>query len=315
MLHKVFPMQKKFIFIYLLLIFLVLPSCKMGGRKIRLGILPFIDALPLVVADSEGIFKQEGVDVELIFFNSTLEQDEALMSGSLDGALNDPINFFRLIKNGINAKIVCETYHTTSHSLMFGLMAAPYCGIRTVKDIRDEQVAISWGTINEFILDQIIASEGIPSGRITKLEIKAMPVRYQMLISGSIRMALLPEPLVSKGLKDGAHLIADDRVLDAMATVIIFKSAFLEENKSAIKKFISSYNKSVKIVNSFPEKYREIMVTKLRLPSDIKETFKIPHFREAVLPAEKDVLTVYYWMKKNGMISIPVDYKKLVWTR
>jgi NitT/TauT family transport system substrate-binding protein len=308
-------MKKAFLFILTAVLFLVFCSCKFGNKKIRLGGVPSIDVLPLVVADSDGIFKQDELNVEIIFFNSAPERDSAFISGTLDGVSTDPVDFFLIVKNGIDAKIICETYHTNTDSVMFGIMAAPYTGTPTIRFSGNEQIAISWGTIFEFLLDQIMASESISPDKITKLEVKALPVRYQMLISGSIKFALLPEPLVSKAVKDGAFLIADDRELDAIVSMIIINNSFLEKNSSVIKRFISSYNKAVAALNSNPGKFKDIMVTKLRLPSNIRETFKVPVFREAALPAEKDILAIYYWMKKNGMISIPIDYKKLTWQK
>ena len=305
-------MKKIFTLTSVILLLFILFSCKENNRKIRIGILPVIDTLPLIVADSEGIFKNEGINVELVFFNSETERDAAFMSGALDGASTDPVNFFLMVKNNIDVKLVCETFRTSTSSVSFGLMASPNYGIKTVKDIRNDQIAISSGTTTEFFLDRIMAMQGIRPETINKLHVKVLPVRYQMLMTGTIRLGLFPEPFVSRGLKNGAVLIADDRNLEATAAGIIFKNAFLGENKSFMGKFIASYNKSVKAINSTPEKYKEIMVVKLLLPADIKDSFKIPAFNDAVLPAEKDIMSVYYWMKQNGLISIPVEYKKLI---
>lgn len=287
-------------------------SCKDGGKKIRIGILPVIDTLPLAAADAEGIFKQEGLDVELVIFNSALERDAAFTAGTLDGAFGDLINFFLMIKTGIDTKIVCESYHTSNQSVMFGLLASPVSSIKNIDDIKKEQIAISRGSIIEFFLDQIALSKSITPDSLNKLEVKAIPVRYQMLISGSVKLALLPEPLVSKAMKDGARLIADDRKLDTTATIIMFKTGFLENNVKLTEKFITAYNKSVKNINSNPNRFKDLMTAKLRLPADIKDSFKVPVFKEAALPEEKDVMLVYNWMKQNGMISIPADYKKLI---
>jgi len=299
-----------------ILLFSVL-SCKDSkeeSKKIRIGILPVIDTLPLVAADTEGFFKKEGLDVELVLFNSALERDAAFTAGTLDGAFGDLINFFLMIKTGIDVKLVCESYHTSEKTVMFGLMASPSSSIKNVNDIKNEQIAISRGSIIDFFLDLIALSKNISPDKLNKLEVKAIPVRYQMLISGSVKLALIPEPLVSKGLKDGARLIADDRGLDTTATVIMFKTSFLEKNNPLIDKFIRAYNGSVRKINSSPENFKDIMTTKLRLPADIKNSFKVPVFNEAVIPLEKDVMPVYNWMKKNGMILTPVEYKKLIRT-
>ncbi len=305
-------MKKILILFTLILIVSFSSSCKEGNKKIRIGILPVIDTLPLAAADAEGIFKSEGLDVELVIFNSALERDAAFTAGTLDGAFGDIINFFLMIKTGIDTKIVCESYHTSDKNIMFGLLASPVSSIKDISEIKNEQIAISRGSIIEFFLDQITASKNISPDSLDKLEIKAIPVRYQMLISGSVKLALLPEPLVTKALKDGARLIADDRGLDTTATIIMFKNDFLKDNEKLTEKFITAYNRSVQTINSNPDRFKDLMVSKLRLPADVKDTFKVPVFSEASLPQENDVMLVYNWMKKNGMISIPADYNKLI---
>ncbi|HNX23029.1 MAG TPA: MetQ/NlpA family ABC transporter substrate-binding protein [Spirochaetota bacterium] len=305
-------MKNKLFLLLLSFVLVSVLSCKAESKKIRIGILPVIDTLPLVIADSEGFFRKEGLDIELVVFNSALERDAAFTAGTLDGAFGDLINFFLMVKNGIDTKLVCESYHTSDKSIMFGLMASPGSSIKNVNDIKNEKIAISQSTIIDFFLDQIAASKNISPEKLNKLEVKAIPVRYQMLISGTVKLALLPEPLVSKGIKDGARLIADDRGLDTTATVIMFKNDFLKDNNQQMKKFIAAYNSSVRTINRNPEKFKDVMVGKLRLPADIKESYDSPLFNEAALPSEKDVMLVYSWMKKNGMISIPVEYQKLI---
>lgn len=305
-------MRNTFIGIAIALLLFSALSCKEESKKIRIGILPVIDTLPLVIAESEGFFTKEGLNVELVVFNSALERDAAFTAGTLDGAFGDLINFFLMVKNGIDTKLVCESYHTSEKSIMFGLLASPVSSIKNVNDIKNEQIAISRGSIIDFFLDQIILSKNISPDKINKLEVKAIPVRYQMLISGSVKLALLPEPLVSKAIKDGAKLIAEDKGLDTTATVIMFKNDFLKKNNPQIEKFLKAYNNSVRTINSNPEKFKNVMVSKLRLPADIEDSYKAPVFNEAALPAEKDVMLVYSWMKKNNMISIPVEYQKLI---
>ena len=77
-------MLKKITCISVILLLVLTVSCKKDDNKIRLGILPVIDTLPLIVADAEGLFKEAGLDVELIVFNSALEKEAALTGGSID---------------------------------------------------------------------------------------------------------------------------------------------------------------------------------------------------------------------------------------
>lgn len=293
---------------------LLLFSCSGKNEKIRIGVLPVIDTLPLLVADEQGLFKSEGINVELITFNSALERDAALTSGNLDGAFGDLIAALLQIKNGIDAKIVIESSHTAKDSRMFALLASPASKIDSIKRIGSNEVAISMGSIIEFFLDRMMLSGNTDPAKVMRIEVKAIPVRLQMLMTNSLKLALIPEPLASKAIKDGAVLLADDTKLDTTATVIMFRESFLNSNRESMKKFIAAYNKSVIMINSEPSRFRELMVTKTRVPEDIKDTFKVPSFSSVKLPSEKDVMLVFDWMKGKEMISAPVDYRSITWS-
>ena len=306
-------MKKTVLLIIAVLLFLF-SSCKGENGKIKLGILPVIDTLPLIVADSENIFKAEGIDVELVVFNSALEKESALTSGSLDGSFGDLITSLLHLKNGTETKLVIESSHTSKNNRMFALLASPDSGIDSLDEIRDEEVAISMGSIIEFFLDRILVSKGIEPSKIKRVEVKAIPVRMQMLMSNSLKLALIPEPLASKAVKDGAKVLADDTGMDTTATIIIFRKSFLSKNSEAMKKFFAAYNKSVERINSNPEKYKDIMVSKMRLPADIKDSYRVPVYNTARLPLEKDIMLVYDWMKSKGMLTQPVEYSRITWS-
>ncbi|HOP62813.1 MAG TPA: MetQ/NlpA family ABC transporter substrate-binding protein [Spirochaetota bacterium] len=306
-------MKKKLTLITIALLFAFF-SCKGEKTSIKLGILPVIDTLPLIVADSDGLFKEEGIDVDLVVFNSALEKEAALTSGNLDGAFGDLIAALLQIKNGNNIKIATESYHTSEKSRMFALLASPSSGISSIKKTGDAEVAISMGSIIEFFLDRMMIASGMKPSAIKRIEVKAIPVRMQMLMSNSLQMALLPEPLASKAVKEGAKLLADDRNLNTTATVIIFKESFLSENSEAMKKFIRAYNRSVDRINKNPDVYKELMMAKIRFPKDLKDTYKIPSYNSVRLPSEKDVMLVYDWMKSKGMIKAPVEYQNITWS-
>ena len=74
--------------------------------SLKVGVLPIVDVLPMYVAEQEGYFKEQNLQVELVLFPSALERDSAFVAGQIDGELNDPISTALLNKDGEKAKIV-----------------------------------------------------------------------------------------------------------------------------------------------------------------------------------------------------------------
>src|SRR5512145_205740 len=112
-------------------------SCRKEGHAVKIGVLPVIDTLPLVVAESEGLFRAEGIDAELVYFNSALEKESAFASGALQGSFGDMIAALLAVKSGVDAKIVCESFHTDRSSRIFALLGSPSSKAGSISDIGD----------------------------------------------------------------------------------------------------------------------------------------------------------------------------------
>ena len=119
--------------------------------------------------------------------------------------ITDLITALLQVKNGNDTKVVIESSHTSANSRMFALLASPSSKISSIDKTGDAEVAISNGSIIEFFLDRMMTASGNEPSKIKRIEVKAIPVRMQMLMSNSLKMALLPEPLASKAVKEGAR--------------------------------------------------------------------------------------------------------------
>lgn len=69
-----------------------------------MGLLPTLDALPFVVADAEGLFQKEGLNVKLIYFGLARDRDAAIVAGEVDAAVHDPVGALLLISRGFLLK-------------------------------------------------------------------------------------------------------------------------------------------------------------------------------------------------------------------
>ena len=282
--------------------------------KFRLGILPVIDTLPLVVGKERGIFKDQGVDMSLVSFNSALERDAALRAGRIDGYFGDLLNTILLANSGENLKIITQVYHTMLRQYMFALVASPGSGIKTIDQIKDVPIAISSASIIEYFLDEMLSRADIPISFVKKMEVRTIPIRYQMLMGGSVKLALLPEPLATMAISGGAVLIADDKMLDITATIVAIRGNVLQAYPRLATQFLGAYGKAVHMINENPDAFKDILVKKTRFPASLKEQYSIPPFPDPAPPSETDVTRVQTWLVHKGLLSKELAYKNLVWT-
>lgn len=307
--------MKKWVGLFVCFSVLIVPCGAMGKQRasLKMGILPVIDTLPLIVACDKGLFEQEDIDVQLFSFNSALERDAALTSGQIDGYFADLVITLLLNEKGQNLKVLTESYHTTSQHPMFALLSSPWSDKRKPADIGESPVAISSGTIIEYFLDAVLDSVERDPSRVKRLEIKALPIRYQMLMAGSVELAMLPDPLVTKAVAGGAHLIADDGKLDTTATVLAVRAEVLEKYPGLAQKFLRAYARSVSMVNERPGDHMETLAGKTRFPRDLLGNYSMPHFPTPGPPSKEAVEAVETWLKGRKLITKTGTYEALVW--
>ncbi len=308
-------MKIKFInnlsFLFILLI-LAFPSVSSSREKLAFGILPVVDVLPLLVGQEKGFFEKQGIELELISFQSALERDAALQAGRLDGYFGDILNTVLLVQNGEQLKIIATAFHTQPQSRMFGIAVAPGSAISDPAGLTGKDVAISSATVIEYLLDQLLATRNMIPRDVTKQEIKKIPIRLQMLLSGQVTAALLPEPLLTLAETHGARVVLDDRELNMALTVLAVNLKKRPDISTLIPGFLKAYDASVDLINENPSAFKELLITKTQFPMAVKDKYPVPVFPARALPAEADVQAVQEWLLKNGLINTRVPYADMV---
>lgn len=280
--------------------------------SVDFGILPVIDTLPLLVGVENGFFQQEGIDLKLVSFSSALERDLALQSGKINGYFGDLLNTLLLINAGQDIRILTTVFHTNPQHRMFALLGSPRSGIAGVRQAAGEEVAISKASVIEYVLDRMMAQAGVEAAKIAKTEIRAIPIRYQMLMADKVRLAVLPEPLATKAQSEGAKVLADDRNLDVTLTVLALKSDLVRKYPDLIVRFSRAYGKAVDAINRNPNAFKELLAQKTQFPPSLKQTYMVPSFPSAQRPQKKDVASVQEWLLERRLITKARTYESVV---
>ncbi|MDY6912589.1 MAG: ABC transporter substrate-binding protein [Chloroflexota bacterium] len=300
----------------LIIVIIIMGSMACTGEKepsaIKFGILPVVDTLPLHVAQAEGFFDEENINMELIPFNSALERDAALQAGKIDGFFGDILSTIVMIDTGLDVSIVTVAFEANPANRMFAILAGSESDIEELSQLKGVEVGISSATIIEYLLDKMLSVNDFAPEDIAKLEVKQMPIRLQMLMGNEIKAALLPEPLVTLAESKGAKVLTDDRTLDDALTILAFTDDILSEDKTLKERFLKAYGRAVDLINENPEATRETLTANTRIPPDIENTYVIPSFPSPDVPSKADVAEVQDWLQENGIIEAPISYDRVV---
>ncbi len=280
--------------------------------KIRFGTLPVLQALPLYVAHDKGLFRDKGLDVELIPFNSAANKDIALSTGNVDGVFADLVTPTVLRGNGRDTVIVATTYDTKKDRRMFAVLGKPGGPYKNLKDLAGVPVAVSSNSVIHYVTETLLKGAGVPADKIETVEVKNIGLRFQMLLTGRVEAATLPEPLVTAALAKGAVLLGDDADLSTSQTVLVFNGSFVRDHSDAVRKFLAAAGEAAELVNTEPDAIRPLMVEHVRLPPLLKATYPTPRFPAPHPPDESSVNRIVDWLAGRGVIPRRIDYRDLV---
>ncbi len=284
------------------------------SQPLKIGVLFIEDNLPLFLAEAEDRFKKAGLDVELVPFPSAAERDTALQAGQIDGEAADIIAASLLKKGGTDVRISTITLGVTPKEGRFVLLGSPNSNFKSAADLKNVKIAVSENTIIEYVTDMLLTREGLKKEEIQKLSIPKMPIRLQMLVNNQLSAALLPDPLASLAEKQGAKVIIDDTTINdnVSQVVLIFRKDSIETKKDEIKKIIEIYGQAGSDLTNYPDKYKELVFEKAKIPAPIKDTYKSPTFSPPQAPLEQDIINVMNWMVERKLLDKPYKYEELV---
>lgn len=280
--------------------------------EISFGTLPVLQALPLFVAAEKGFFKEQGLSVNLVRFNSAMEKDVAMSAGQISGYFGDIMTPVVLKANKTRIKMIATIFSTPKTQRMFAVIASPKHLNKSIPELAVEGIAVSSNTVMEYLADRLLSAQSVPADHIKLVEIKNIPIRLQMLLSGQIPAAILPEPLATLAEKKGGKAVLDDAGAGLSTTILAFNEQFLADHPSAVRAFLAAVDRASQYVNSHQSEVRSIMNRECRIPEPLQTAFPIPEFPKLTLPDRNQVMDVHRWLQGKKIVKNPLTYNQMV---
>jgi len=283
-------------------------------QKVVIGTMITEDFLPMWVAEHEGIFQQEGIQVQLVAFQSAQELTTAITAHEVDMAMTDPMVAATLTVGGTPVDLLWVTLGETAAQGRFGIMTSPASGVRTLQDLAGKPIGVGSNTMLEYMMDKLMEQAGVPQDQIVKEEIKKIPVRYEMMTSNQVAAAALPASLLYLGEQTGMVLVADDTHGENLSmSVMVARSDFAAtpEGQRAITQVQASWDQAAGLINANPTAYRTLLVERASLPELIASDYPVSTYPLAKLPPTEVVGSMLSWMTAKGYLEQPLGYDGL----
>jgi NitT/TauT family transport system substrate-binding protein len=289
------------------------PQAEAAPVTLRIAIIPVLESLPLYIAQSEGLFARHGVNVEFIPAASAPIRDQLIISGEADGMVNEVLTTMLINRDQVQLQIVRYARTATSEAPLFRILASNKSGITNPEGLKGVEIGISHGTVIEYLTDRLLQAEGLSQSEIKTVAVPGISDRMSLLESGELSAAMLPDPLASLAVLQGAKVALDDsRHPEYSFSTITFRKAVTDEHPQAVRAFLAAMEQAVERINAEPQAWDALLGEQNLVPAPLMGTFQLPKFAAAGVPTQSQWDDVLVWAKEKGLLSTDLAYTETV---
>jgi len=233
------------------------PTQAAETAKLKVMIQPFVTFVPFYIAEEEGYYAEQNLEVELISVTVNQEILPALSSGQVDvssGLIS--AGLLNAIDRGGSFKIVADKgfvdpNNCDNYALVARRDLAEAGTFESVADLRGHTVNVVPATFLEYYLATLLETEGLTMDdiEISDVPVPAQPEAFEQK---TLELTLNSEPWVTR-FQDAGHSPVltppSELVPDAEAAVVLYGPTLLNENEDVANRFMTAYLKAVRQYN------------------------------------------------------------------
>ena len=242
---------------------------------------PSILSVPFQIAEEQGFYKDEGVNVEFLVM-TTGAGIQALIAGNVDASQILGLTLRAAINRGAPLKIALvfndrPTYWLTTKK-----------EIASFEDLRGKIIASSSpGASSDVLLQRLLAKHALVSKKdVTIVYIGASTVTYQALVRGSVPAAVMVPPFSSLAKAQGFRELADFGKEDLgpfLGGGVSVSDKFIRERPDVMARFLRATWRGLRTLKTNRKVAVPIMTKFLNLQPEIAESVyesTLPSFTE-----------------------------------
>jgi NitT/TauT family transport system substrate-binding protein len=224
------------------------------SQTVRIGYVSrSILDMPYMIARDRGLFREEGLEPEMIFIRAGLTP-QVLLAGGVDFATATGTGISAAV-NGADVRLIYALTDRPS----FDLIARP--SITSVQQLRGKKVGVSGvGSLAEILTRQVLIANQVPPEQVTLLPLGSSDVTYIALKAGTIDATMLQIPQKFFAMDDGFRsLAASADVYRAVMGGLTTTKATTHERPELVMKMIRATARAVRLIRNDKKYVLEFM--------------------------------------------------------
>ena len=291
-----------------ILIIIALASCSHQGAMLsnqdfgqedssltRIAVLPILQSLPIYYAERTGIL---GSQMCLKRYNAQMDIDTAITNKHVDIAQTDIIKAIQLCEKQNSVTSIWSYYEPMS------LVALKGKRVSKVKQMKEKMIAISRLSISDYWCDKMVDTSEVNHQDFYRPQVNDIKLRADMLRTGLIDAAILPEPYAQWMVSEGHIILKSTSQKDPQIGTWIICTDSIEDSKIKVlsENFIRTYKQAVKEINEGlnQETIKEILSQEYGLPSTLIDTLKLPIISEGRPHIKGEVDEAMKWLTERN---------------
>ncbi len=226
---------------------------------------------PWAIAEQEGLFAKNNVNVEMKWFDGYLASMEAFAAGQLDGnsqTLNDTISFAADAVNGEVAILVNDNSAGNDKIIVTE-------DINTIEDLEGKKVAVEEGVVDDFLLTLALESKGMKRDdvEIVPLETGAAAAAFASGQADAVG-AFPPFWLTALKREGSKELISSAEFPGAIPDLLVVSQKLIDQQPEKAQALVNTWFDVLDFMEKNPQKADEIMAARADVTTEELQLFK-----------------------------------------
>ncbi len=301
---------------------LLLPACgreeaptpvgTKARKRVTVSVLPFLSFGPLFIAQEEGYFAEQGLEVEFVDLRRTQFGVPALITGRLDVlAAGMTAGVLNSVARGADVRMVAERSHVgyPGHECTwFGALARPevVTGGSLRPGPRGLRVATPRDVVHGMMLDLLLADAGLRQEDVT-VRFVQYPALPEAVDSGAIDLAIVGEPWLTRVVETGSArlwMAGEDIVPGAQIGAISYGPRLLNADRDLGRRFMVANLKGVRQYNQGKtERNLQILARRTGLEAELLQRLCWPTMRNDGMLNVENVMEFQRWADAQDLLE------------
>lgn len=267
------------------------PAAPAAPTPFRLGVMPIADCIQAFIADDQGYFKEQGLEVTMQFMRGGAEIAPAVAGGSLDAGWSNMVSVSLAHARGIDFVFFTPGALETPNNRVHRILVNKDSGLTSLKDLEGKTAAVNTlDNIPYVAFATSLQKAGADLQKVSFVEVP-FPNMLAALGEGKVDAAIVPEPFATVGLSGGAVTELDAAPFAALGDRTFVASWFasdkwLQANADVAKRFVTALNKANQFFVQNPTEGRKILLKYTQLSDELASQIILPAFEGDIKTAD-----------------------------